>query len=107
LVRRPSVSRKITKKRPDIERLYEQDEVWALCVRTPPPGWRLLGRFYRKDVFIALRAWDKRRLAGHYAEASSEVISEWKNRFGDESPLRSEELADYIGFVMRDLDEED
>jgi hypothetical protein len=102
---RLTVTRRMPRKkeRPELEQIVGADEVWALCVRTPPPGWRLLGRWYDKNVFIALRAWDKHRLAGHYEEASAEVIEDWTEEFGAQMPHRGNNLEDYLGGVLNEL----
>ena len=91
---------------PLLERLVEVDEVWAICFRKPPPGWRLLGRFLDKDVFVGLRFIDKPDLAGRYKEVSAEVVGVWDEHF-DFEPIRSASLDDYIGHTWVNKDEED
>ena len=100
-----TVSRKKTNKKPSLEMLEGYDDVWALCARTPKPGWRLLGRFYDKDLFVASRAWDKNALARNYPSAAAEVIGDWKELFGSQQPHRSKSVGDYLGGVFRDVDE--
>jgi hypothetical protein len=100
-----TVSRKLTKKKPDVEQVVGYDEVWALCPRKPAPGWRLLGRFYEKDTFIALRAWEKSKLFGNYPKAAQEVIDDWNDLFGAQPPRRGHDLADYLSGVFRDVDQ--
>jgi hypothetical protein len=100
-----TVSRQKTEEKPDIEQIVDAAEVWALCPRRPKPGWRILGRFYDKDVFIALRAWDKTKLFGHYPEASAEVITDWKAMFGDHAPHSGKDVSDYLSGVTKDVDE--
>ena len=100
-----TISRKITKRKPDMEQIVGHDEVWALCARTPKPGWRLLGRWYEKDAFIALRAWDKRHLFGKYPEAAQEVIADWEELFDARPPHRGAAIGDYLSGVFRDADE--
>lgn len=97
------VSRKLTKARPDVEQIVGHDEVWALCARSPPPGWRILGRFLDAKLFVALRAWDKHQLFGRYAEASQEVITDWGKLFGNQL-YRGSSLDDYLGPLLYDLD---
>lgn len=97
------VSRQRTKKKPDLEQLEGFDEIWAICPRKPAPGWRLLGRFYRHNVFVALRAWDKHRLASQYPTAAAEVIADWQALFGADDPHRGKEISDYIRY--RDVDQ--
>jgi hypothetical protein len=99
------VSRKRTKWRPNLEQLEGYDEVWALCPRRPPPGWRILGRFYDKDVFVGLRAWDKGVLYSRYAEAAQEVIEDWNELFGNQPPHRGQGIGDYVSPVWEDIDE--
>ena len=99
------VSRKKTKAKPDVEQIEGPDEVWAICPRKPPPGWRLLGRFYEPHVFIALRPWDKNKLFGQYPQASQEVIDDWTNLFGAQAPYRGTDIGDYVGGVFRDVDQ--
>jgi hypothetical protein len=100
-----TVSRKKTAKRPDIEQLQEFDEVWALCPRKPPPGWRILGRFYAKNVFIGTRAWDKHVLWGRYAAAAQEVIDDWTDLFGEQPAHTGVALDDYLGKAYYDVDQ--
>ena len=100
-----TVTRRMPKKkeRPDLEQIVDQDEIWALCIRKPPPGWRILGRWYEKNVFIGLRAWDKHKLARHYPKASQEVIDDWQERFGAQPVHRGDKLDDYVGGVTNEL----
>jgi hypothetical protein len=92
------------KEAPDLEQIVNgQDEVWALCIRRPRPGWRLLGRWYERNQFVALRAWDKHRLAGHYAQAVEQVTKDWEAEFGTQQPHRGNELRNYVGGVINEL----
>jgi hypothetical protein len=85
-----------TNQRPDLERLEGFDEVWALCARRPVPGWRILGRFFDKNVLVLTRAWQKDALVRQYAAASAEVIGDWNELFGDAPPHSSIDLRDYL-----------
>lgn len=100
-----TVSRKFTKKKPDVEQIVGLQEVWALCARRPKPGWRLLGRWFAKDVFIALRAWDKTELFGKYPAAGQDVIDDWMELFGNQPAHSGPNVGDYLGGVFRDVDE--
>jgi hypothetical protein len=100
-----TVSRRVTKLMPDVERIEGFDEVWALCARTPKPGWRILGRFYEKDVFVALRPWEKSKLFAKYAEAAREVIEDWQRLFGPKAAHGGITISDYLSGVVRDVDE--
>ena len=100
-----TVSRQLTEERPNLEQLVGFDEVWALCPRIPRPGWRILGRFYERDVLVLLRPWEKAKLAGHYPEAAAQVISDWERIFGDQPPHRGSDIADYLSGVLKNVDE--
>lgn len=98
------VSRKKGNSRPDVEQIVDADEVWALCPRKPKPGWRILGRWYEKDVFVALRPWPKEKLFGNYDSAAAEVIDDWRELFGDRAPHRGKSVGDYMSEVYVDVD---
>lgn len=100
-----TVSRKKTKRKPDLERIEGYDEIWALCPRRPRPGWRLLGRFIAKDTLVLLRAWEKNRLFANYPQAAQEVIDDWKRILGSEEPHRGNEVGDYLSSRFRDVDQ--
>jgi hypothetical protein len=92
----------------DLEQLEGLDAVWALCFRSPPPGFRLLGRFVARDTFIGFRLYDRHALDGKktYNELAGQVIADWKRDFGQIKPLRSLNLSDYLSGVFRDVDEQ-
>lgn len=103
-----TVSRQRTQKRPDLERLEGFHEIWALCPRRPRPGWRILGRFYERGVFVGLRAWPKDRLAGRYGEATAEVVDDWEEIFGSQPAHTGKNLIDYVGpGLFQDVDQQD
>lgn len=100
-------SQQRTKKKPQIEKITGADEVWSLCPRKPPPGWRLFGRIYERGVFLVLRAFDKHWLAkNNYAIASSWTIDEWKELFGDRKPYTAPTPELCLGGLIKDVDEE-
>ena len=101
------VSRKKNDKKPDLERLEGFDEIWCFCIRRPPPGWRLLGRFIARDRLVVTRAWDKNLLAANYSQAAQEVIDDWALISGGAEPLRSENLEDYLSGTVHDVDTEE
>jgi hypothetical protein len=92
----------------DLEQLEDLDEVWALCFRSPPPGFRLLGRFLGRDTFIGLRLYDRHQLGSRkiYSQLAREVIHDWERTFGSIEPLRSRDLNAYLSGPWRDVDEE-
>jgi hypothetical protein len=101
------VSRRKTSQRPDMEEIVGADEVWALCPRRPPPGWRLLGRWLDKGVFIVLRAWEKGALFPRYPEACKQVIDDWDELLPGVRPHTALEIEDYVGEVYRDVDQQE
>jgi hypothetical protein len=100
-----TVSREKTDKKPDLEQLVGCNEVWALCPRVPRPGWRILGRFYEKDVLVLLRPWEKKKLFGHYPEAASEIEADWIKIFGNRATHTGNDIGDYLSGVFKDVDE--
>jgi hypothetical protein len=96
-----------SKAEPDMERLEDLDEVWALCFRLPRPGWRLIGRFLQRDLFISLRAYDRHFLGKRekYHKHAAEIIDDWKTILGDLEPLRGTSVNDYLSGVWRDVDQ--
>jgi hypothetical protein len=101
-----TVSRKVTRAKPDIEQIVGADEVWALCLRRPRPGWRILGRWHQQGVFVALRALEKAHLFRRYPETAREVIDDWQRILGKEPVHTGESAEDYVGGVFRDVDED-
>jgi hypothetical protein len=101
-----TVSRQKTKAKPDIEQIVGPVEVWALCLRRPRPGWRILGRWHKQGVFIALRAWEKGKLAQNYSKAAQEVIDDWRRLLREEPVHTGASVEDYVGGVHRDVDED-
>jgi hypothetical protein len=102
-----TVSRQMTDQGPDVEQVVGQNEVWALCPRRPKPGWRILGRWFDRGVFVALRAWDKHRLFNKYPRASQAVIQDWDELLSGIQPHSALELGDYLDGVFRDVDEQE
>jgi hypothetical protein len=102
-----TVSRAVTKRKPDVEQVVGHNEVWALCARTPRPGWRILGRWYDERIFIALRAWDKNHLFRNYGPAAQEVIGDWHELFGTRAPHSATAIEGYVGGVYNDVDDEE
>jgi hypothetical protein len=103
-----SVTRKSAKDA-DLEQLENLDDVWVLCFRRPRPGYRVLGRFLERDIFVGFRLYDRHTLDGKkiYTARAAEIINDWKRDFGSLDPLRSQDLNAYLGGVFRDVDQED
>jgi hypothetical protein len=93
----------------DLEQLEDLDDVWALCLRKPRPGYRLLGRFLERNMFVGLRLYDRHTLDGKivYTARAAEIIDDWKRDLGSIEPLRSQDLNAYLSGVFRDVDQED
>jgi hypothetical protein len=91
---------------PDLERLDDVDEVWAMCFRDPGPGWRMLGRFVEKDTFIGLTIHDRHALTkGAYKVAAEAVIPIWEDLFRADQLLRGDTIYDYLSGPIRDANE--
>lgn len=92
----------------DMERLEGLDEVWAVCIRKPRPGWRIFGRFVHRDVFVGLRAYDRNFLGmkEHYNAVASQIPAIWDAEVGAISPLSGVTIGDYLSEVYRDADNE-
>ncbi|MBB2158272.1 hypothetical protein HLH33_18580 [Gluconacetobacter diazotrophicus] len=93
---------------PHLERLDPPvDEVWCLCVRTPAPGWRFMGRFLRKNTLVLLSAYDRRTLGSreNYQTHALKVPAAWDALFPGQQPLRGQLIDDYIGGTWRDANE--
>ncbi|RYY85525.1 MAG: hypothetical protein EOO15_16790 [Chitinophagaceae bacterium] len=101
------VSRQMGDKRPNLERLERVDEIWALCVREPKPGWRFFGRFMHQDVLV-LQAAHSRTFLGalwHYEQKAKEIIPAWEKAFPLLPPVSGDKIEDYLsGEMWRDLD---
>jgi hypothetical protein len=100
-----TVSRQKTTKKPDLEQVVGFDEIWALCPRIPKPGWRILGRFYERDVLVLLRPWEKTKLFRNYPQAAADVTVDWIKIFGDRTPHTGTGIGDYLSGVFKDVDE--
>ena len=96
-----------SKAKPDLERLQGLDEVWALCFREPRPGWRFLGRFAQRNLFVGLRAYDRHTLGtiAKYHRQAEKIIDDWKSLLGDLQPQRGSNVSDYLSGVWRDVDQ--
>jgi hypothetical protein len=92
--------------RPDFCRLRDVDEVWEFCFRKPRPGWRIFGRFFQKDVFIGLVAFDAHDLhrdrQGHVNGAQKAIV-EWDTVFPTDQAFWADSLGEYFGGVVRDV----
>lgn len=89
----------------EIERLENVGEIWALCFRKPPPGWRLFGKFIERDVFVASAVYDRHQLAGsNYSRLANAAISDLNSRFPQLATHSGVTLGDYMTGPIMDLD---
>jgi len=90
---------------PDLERLEGLDEVWALCIRPPRPGWRLFGRFIARDTFIGLTVHNRCDLGSRnrYSERAIEAIDRWEEILPMTAPHAGTSVSDYVTGVVRDV----
>lgn len=93
------------KKRPDLERLTDMDEAWAMCFRSPKPGWRLLGRFVAKNVFVSACLLDRLTLDGDatYARYAQAMITRWGEGLPEWEPIRGLAWQDYLDGTVKDV----
>jgi len=91
----------------DFKWLRGHDEVWVLSFRRPAPGWRIFGRFARKNFFVGLRYYEREELADNvlYQQAARDMIADWNRRFPGVEPYRGRDFEDYLGDMVRDDDE--
>lgn len=91
-----------------LKRMAGSDYVWCLAVRTPRPGWRILGRFAMRDTFIALSLADRGAVAGPaYKAAVEAVVSDWDSCFPGVAPVRDWSAAACLSLPFEDLDHHD
>lgn len=90
----------------ELEQIIGYDELWALCLRMPRPGWRLAGRFWDLNVFVALRLYNKKDDIGNdYGRVASEVMGSWDQYLSGQTPHRGTTIDAYIGAAYHDADE--
>lgn len=102
-----SCTRKSTSKA-DFKILKSLDEAWSVTMPGPAAGWRIFGRFARKNVFVGISAWDRDNCSPFavYNQRAAEMIAEWNSRFVKE-PLRAPAFQAYFGDNFRDVDDND
>lgn len=86
--------------------LTGHDEAWVMVFPKPKPGWRLFGRWASKNLFVGLLCLPRGECAPDsvYQQRAVEMIAEWQSRFAAD-PLRGKQVSDYLGGIVRDLDE--
>ena len=94
----------------DFKLLQNVDELWAFAIRKPRDFQaRLLGKFVQKDIFVATEIHLRSDLDNHanYHAMAVEAASKWDAITGGIKPLRSTSNSDYLGYSVRDMDEND
>ncbi len=98
-----------SKKRPDFERLRGLDEVWVICIRKPKMFQiRLFGRFACSGVFVATNLYERGDLGTeqNYNSLAALVPNAWTDIVGElVPPMAATTVKEYLGGVVRDVDE--
>jgi hypothetical protein len=101
-----SLSGDRSKRRPDMERLAGDDDVWVMCFRKPPPGWRLFGCFAEKDVFVGVDIRDRHELRGrNYSVVAKAAFQTCEGLLHPREPLKGIDITDYLSGPIRNVDE--
>lgn len=98
-----SVSRKENSKA-EFKWLKRHDDVWVLSFRKPSPGWRIFGRFARKNVFVAMVYFEREELSDMvtYNKKASEIPSLWDAKFPGVAPYTASTSEDYLGSMVKE-----
>lgn len=78
------------------------NEVWVLNFREPQPGWRLFGRFARKNFFIGLHCVSREEAGDllQYAAHAKMMCDKWDALFPNEKPFSGFNFEDYLGDMV-------
>jgi hypothetical protein len=96
------------RRKPDLERMYNVDEVWLMCFRRQKHNqWRLMGRFAKVDTFVGLSLWRRRELVGvNYERKAFEFQVLWDHIFDGEPYIRGgKHWREYLTGTVKDVDE--
>ena len=90
----------------DFKKLKNHDEAWVMILNGPGEGWRLFGRFARKNVFVGLACWPRGQCVpwSMYQQRAVDMIADWQCRWTS-PPLRSEKYSDFLSDPYFDKDE--
>jgi hypothetical protein len=86
----------------ELKWLTNLPEIWVYCFRKPSPGWRLFGRFVRKNVFVGLHC-VPREVCGDlvgYAKQAEFCVQIWENLFPNEDPFTAGNFESYLGEMV-------
>jgi hypothetical protein len=90
----------------DLEQIVGEDEIWALCARRPPPGWRFFGRFLDQNTLVLLVPFNKSDEGENYGAACALVQDLWSKIYGARDPHRGTAIGDYISEPYYDTDDQ-
>jgi hypothetical protein len=87
-----------------LEKIVGANEIWALCVRKPVPGWRFFGRFIDKNVLVLITAYDKAERGENYASECQRVEEVWNRCLPGAAVLQGNSISDYLSGPYYDTD---
>jgi len=95
------------KSKAEFKWLKGHDDVWVLSFRKPPPGWRVFGRFARKNVFVAMVYYERECLLDMivYNREAAKIPDLWNQKFPDVKPYQATHFEEYFGNMVRNDDE--
>lgn len=90
----------------DFKKLKNHDEAWVMMFRGPAEGWRLFGRFAKKNLFVGLALWPRGDCVpwAMYQQRATDMIADWEGRW-PAAPLRSDKCEDFLSWPFDDRDE--
>jgi len=84
-------------------------DVWEIRCQDPRPGFRIIGHFAKRDVFVALKAAPRSKMVPWHPEPPLDAASspewksiidrsklEWMSHFPGNSPLTGVNINDYV-----------
>ncbi|MCJ2135627.1 hypothetical protein MKK69_16470 [Methylobacterium sp. J-026] len=93
-------------KEPEVEKLENLHEAWAICYRTPRPGWRLFGRLYGQGTFVASDLKDRHELGGreNYNRIAAAAMADLDGALAGMRPHTGTSEKDYFLGLARNVD---
>lgn len=100
-----SLTRKMRNKSADFKKLVGLHEAWAMKLPGPGSGWRLFGRFAKRNVFVGLDCRERGDCAPvtKYNQIALDMIVEWDKRWPT-APLSSHKCEDYVSWPFHEMD---
>lgn len=90
-----------------LKQIEGADAVWSFAYRTPKPGWRLLGRFLERDVFVGLSLQSRGflgRVRDAFTDEAGAVVRSWEHLLPGLDPVRSRAFNDHLTDPIWDFD---